>query len=58
MIRSGECRCIDDWGRIWIPKVVREAALGTSKACGKRMEFFYEEDGTIILKPVKDDNEF
>ena len=57
MIKSGQCRYIDDLGRIHIPKEIRRVAFGTSETAGKRMEIFYEKDGTIILKPVKDDDE-
>ena len=55
MIKTGWYRYIDDLGRIYIPKEVRRAVFGTSETLGKRMEIFYEKDGTIILKPAKDE---
>lgn len=54
MIRTNIIRTFDDLGRIAIPKEVRKQALGTVDVEGKMMEFFYEKDGTIILKPVKE----
>lgn len=55
MIKTGWYRYIDDLGRIYIPKEVRRAVFGTLETVGKRMEIFYEKDGTIILKPAKDE---
>lgn len=57
MIETGIIRKFDDLGRIVIPKSVRQEAFGTSKNEGKPMEIFYEKDGTIILKPVKENYE-
>lgn len=54
MIRTNIIRRFDNLGRIVIPKEVRKQALGTLYTDGKSMEFFYEKDGTIILKPVKE----
>ena len=54
MIKTGIIRRFDDLGRIVVPREVRKNALGTHNTEGKPMEFFYEKDGTIILKPVKD----
>lgn len=51
MRATGIIRRIDAFGSIIIPKAVREAALGTKDAEGQPMEFYYETDGTIILKP-------
>lgn len=53
MIATGIVRRIDDLGRIVIPMRVREAVFGTIDATNKPMEIFYENDGTIILKPYK-----
>jgi len=50
---TGNIRRIDDLGRIVIPKEIRRAVFGTSDATGESMEFYYEKDGTIILKPYK-----
>lgn len=58
MIPTGKIRRIDDLGRIVIPKEVRMLAFGTVDPDGMPMEFFYEKDGTIILKPyTPSDNE-
>ena len=54
MISTNIIRRFDDLGRIVIPKEVRKQALGTPYTDGKPMEIFYEKDGTIILKPVKE----
>lgn len=53
MIKTGIIRKIDDLGRIVIPRLVRQELFGTIENEGKAMEIFYEEDGTIILKPIK-----
>lgn len=50
-IYSEVTRRFDDMGRIYIPKDVRQKALGTSDVDGKMMKIFYKTDGTIILKP-------
>ena len=52
MITTGIIRRIDDLGRIVIPREIREQAFGKTSTEGKAMEFFYEKDGTIIMKPV------
>jgi len=58
VIPTGKVRRIDDLGRIVIPKEVRMLAFGTPYPDGQPMEFFYEKDGTIIIKPYKPkDNE-
>lgn len=59
MITTGIVKRFDDLGRIAIPRVVRENALGTVETQGKSMEIFYENDGTIIIKPYfwEDENE-
>lgn len=44
-------RCIDELGRIVIPKEIREEFFGTSKNDGTEMEIKIE-DGKIILIPV------
>lgn len=54
MITTETIRRFDDLGRIVIPKEVRKQALGTTDTEGKPMEIFYEKDGTIILKPICD----
>ncbi len=55
MIKTGIIRRIDDLGRIAIPKEVRQNALRSKSRNveGMPMEFFYENDGTIILKPYE-----
>ena len=54
MITTGIIRRIDDLGRIVIPREIREQAFGKTSTEGKAMEFFYEKDGTIIMKPVSE----
>ena len=54
MIKTGLIRRFDDLGRIVIPREVRRKLYGTGETEGKTMEIFYEEDGTIILKPIED----
>ena len=54
MIKTGIIRKFDDLGRIVIPRSVRQEVFGTSKNEGKLMEIFYEKNGIIILKPVKE----
>lgn len=55
MIVTGLIRRFDDLGRINIPKEVRRQAFEKNVDTeGKPMEIFYEEDGTIILKPYKE----
>ena len=51
MITTGILRRFDDLGRIAIPEKIREEAFKTVEIEIKSMEIFYEEDGTIILKP-------
>lgn len=51
IIDSELTRRFDDLGRIVIPKDVRQKAFGTGNTEGKQMRIFYQEDGTIILKP-------
>ena len=53
----GIIRRFDDLGRIVIPKQVRIEVFGRSCVNGQPMEIFYEKDGTIILKPIKIDEE-
>ena len=55
MKSTGIIRRIDDLGRIAIPKEVRIKAFGDGDATNKPMEVYYENDGTIILKPYKFD---
>ena len=50
MISTGIVRRIDDLGRIVIPREVREKVFGTANTSGNAMEFFYDNDGNIILK--------
>lgn len=52
MIATELVRRFDDLGRIAIPKEVRKQALGTTNTDGKPMKILYEKDGTIILKPI------
>lgn len=55
MIITGIIRKFDDLGRIAIPRMIRQEAFGTYETDRKPMEIFYEKDGTIILKPVKEE---
>lgn len=55
MIATNVIRRFDDLGRIAIPKEIRKQSFGTPYTDGKQMEIFYEKDGTIILKPVKEE---
>jgi bifunctional DNA-binding transcriptional regulator/antitoxin component of YhaV-PrlF toxin-antitoxin module len=48
-------RCFDDLGRIVIPREIRLKVFGTGCVDGKRMEISYEDDGTITLKPYKEE---
>ena len=57
MRTTGIIRRIDAFGSIVIPSAVREAALGMKNAEGQPMEFYYETDGTIILKPCSSTEE-
>ena len=54
MIKTGSIRRFDDLGRIVVPKEVRKQAFGKTDLTCIPMEFFYEKDGTIIIKPVKE----
>lgn len=54
MIKTGIIRKLDDLGRIVIPRTIRQEVFESTKNEGKPMEIFYEKDGTIILKPVKE----
>lgn len=56
MIKTNIIKKFDYLGRIVIPRQVRNDALGTYSVEGKPMEIFYEEDGTIILKPVEEED--
>lgn len=50
-------RRFDDLGRIVIPKEMRIKAFGTANTEGKPMEIYYEDDGTVILKPHREEKE-
>ena len=54
MINTGIIRRFDDLGRIVVPKEVRKQALSKIDLTNVPMEFFYEKDGTIIMKPVRE----
>ena len=54
MIKTGLIRRFDEIGRIVVPKEVRKQAFGKTDLTSIPMEFFYEKDGTIIIKPVKE----
>lgn len=43
---------MDDLGRIHIPKEIRKQIFGKADTAGMPMEFFYNSDGTIIMKPL------
>lgn len=53
MITTGIIRKIDEVGRIGIPREVRNQVFGTSETENIAVEFFYEKDGTIVMKPVR-----
>ena len=53
MITTGIIRKIDDLGRIMIPREVRREAFGSTSTVGKSMEFFYDKNGTIVIKPTE-----
>lgn len=56
MIKTDIVRRIDDLGRIVIPREVRQRAFKSKNLRdveGMSVEFFYENDGTIILKPCE-----
>ena len=56
VVEKGLIRRFDDLGSINIPKEVRRQVFGKNvNTEGKPMEIFYEEDGTIILRPCKDE---
>lgn len=55
MIETGIIRKFDNLGRIVIPRLVRQEIFGTTNNEGKPMEIFYEKDGTVILKPIKEE---
>ena len=57
MKATGVIRRFDDLGRIVIPKEMRIKAFGTANTEGKTMEIYYEDDGTIILKPYEAESE-
>ena len=54
MVKTGIIRRFDDLGRIAVPKEVRKQVFGKTDLASVPMEFFYEKDGTIIMKPVKE----
>ena len=54
MVETGIIRRFDDLGRIAVPKEVRKQVFGKTDLASVPMEFFYEKDGTIIMKPVKE----
>ena len=55
MKSTAAIRRFDDLGRIVIPKEMRERAFGTAKTEGMLVEIYYEDDGTIILKPYEEE---
>ena len=54
MIKTGIIRRFDDLGRIAVPKEVRKQVFGKTDLTSVPMEFFYEKDGTIIMKPANE----
>ena len=57
MKSTGIIRRIDDLGRIVIPKEIRKKIYGSvEKAEGQPMEFFVENDNTIVLKQYRATN--
>ena len=54
MITTGIIRRFDDLGRIAVPKEVRKQVFGKTDLTSVQMEFYYEKNGTIIMKPVKE----
>lgn len=57
MTSTGIIRRMDDFGRIVIPKEVRQNIFGKQDIAGMPFEIYYEADGTIILKPCKAEEE-
>ena len=55
MKATGVIKRFDDLGRIAIPKEMRIKAFGTANTEKKTMEIYYEDDGTIILKPYEEE---
>lgn len=53
MIKTGLVRRFDDLGRINIPREVRRTLRIHENDA---MEIFYENDGTVILKPYKEES--
>ena len=54
MVKTGIIRRFDDLGRIAVPKEVRKQVFGKTDLASVPMEFFYEKDGIIIMKPAKE----
>lgn len=54
MVKTGIIRRFDSLGRIVVPQVIRKQVFGKTDLSRINMEFFYEKDGTIIMKPVKE----
>lgn len=57
MTSTGIIRRMDDFGRIVIPKEVRQNIFGKQDIAGMPFEIYYEADGTIILKPCNAEEE-
>ena len=54
MIKTVLIRRFDDLGRIVVPKEVRKQVFGKTDLASVPMELFYEKEGKIIMKPVKE----
>lgn len=53
MRTTGVIKRVDDLKRIVIPTAFISLFKDTKDIVGKPYEIFYEDDGTIILKPYK-----
>ena len=54
---TGIIRRFDDLGRIVIPREVRKNVFGRIDVQDIPMEVFYNEDGSIVLRPYKERGE-
>ena len=56
MKSTGIIRIIDELGRVVIPTAIRKNMFGTVKCEVYAVEFFPQNDGTIILKRYEPEN--
>jgi bifunctional DNA-binding transcriptional regulator/antitoxin component of YhaV-PrlF toxin-antitoxin module len=57
MTTTGYVRRFDEYGRIVIPREVRKNVFGRIDVQDIPMEVFYNEDGSIVLRPYKERGE-